>query len=207
MISIITGDIIDSSKLSDPDEWLISIKDFLNDKVGKEPKYWEIYRGDSFQFEAGPAESFKLAICLKALLMSEANVDARISIGIGSSLHSRERISESTGEAFLYSGHGFETLRNEKRTLAFASPWADLNEEMNLFFTFIDHITQSWTQVLSETVYAAMNDTQFTQVDLAAALGISQPSVSTRMQRARLHEINEFNKYFEKRISRYTGLI
>jgi hypothetical protein len=207
MTSIITGDIIDSSKLSDPQEWLIPMKDFLNEKVGKEPKCWEIYRGDSFQFETKPAAAFKLAISIKAMLMREVNIDARISIGVGSALHSRDRISESTGEAFLYSGHAFEMLRDEKRTLAFSSPWADLNEEINLFFTFIDLITQSWSQASAEIVNAAMDDADFTQAGLAGILGISQPSVSTRMQRARLHEITAFNKYFEKKISRYTGLL
>ena len=48
-VAIITGDIIDSRKVK-PETWLPALKMALS-TYGKEPKHWEIYRGDSFQLE------------------------------------------------------------------------------------------------------------------------------------------------------------
>ena len=47
MISVLTGDIVNSRK-SKPDCWLDLLKLELN-SIGKSPLYWEIYGGDTFQ--------------------------------------------------------------------------------------------------------------------------------------------------------------
>jgi hypothetical protein len=49
MTSVITGDIINSRSRSSS-EWIDDLKNVLR-RVGESPKYWEIYRGDSFQLE------------------------------------------------------------------------------------------------------------------------------------------------------------
>jgi len=49
MISIITGDIINSRKLPSS-IWLDGLKRILN-AHGLQPKNWEIFRGDAFQLE------------------------------------------------------------------------------------------------------------------------------------------------------------
>ena len=64
MEAIITGDIINSREV-EPNEWMPVLKKVLN-KFGKEPKSWEIFRGDSFQLNTSPENSLEAAILLKA---------------------------------------------------------------------------------------------------------------------------------------------
>jgi hypothetical protein len=67
MISIITGDIINSRKLPST-IWIDGLKELLNTK-GKNPSEWEIYRGDEFQIEIiNPEEALITALQIKAYL-------------------------------------------------------------------------------------------------------------------------------------------
>jgi hypothetical protein len=82
MISVITGDIINSIKTQSA-TWLKVLKKELS-KWGDSPKQWEIYRGDSFQVEIKNAtDAITAAMQLKAAVKSIKGVDVRMSIGIG----------------------------------------------------------------------------------------------------------------------------
>ena len=50
MTSVITGDIINSRKQKEPEVWINTLKNALSN-LSTDTKYWEIYRGDSFQIE------------------------------------------------------------------------------------------------------------------------------------------------------------
>ena len=52
MTSVITGDIIKSGSFNNPEVWLKPLKEALTN-TGIHKKYWEIFRGDSFQIEVG----------------------------------------------------------------------------------------------------------------------------------------------------------
>ena len=59
MIGIITGDIVNSRKLSSK-IWIDGFKQLLN-TFGKSPIEWEIFRGDEFQFEVKNPEKLVLS--------------------------------------------------------------------------------------------------------------------------------------------------
>ncbi|MEO5650569.1 MAG: hypothetical protein ABIR03_11690 [Ginsengibacter sp.] len=81
MICIITGDVI-NSKRNSPKAWLSPLKKELN-KVGKSPKFWEIYRGDSFQVMiSNPNDALMTAIKIKATLKCIQGINVRMSIGM-----------------------------------------------------------------------------------------------------------------------------
>lgn len=114
MISIITGDIIKSRNTVSENLWLTPLKSALS-TLTKNPSFYGIYRGDSFQLECCTiGESFKNAIYIKAFLRSVKGLDVRMSIGIGTKNYQGDSVSESNGEAFIYSGETFETLKKEK---------------------------------------------------------------------------------------------
>ena len=102
MTSIITGDIIKSRKVKNPDVWLTTLKTALNTIVDNKSN-WEIYRGDGFQIEIKePKESFLIAMYIKACLKTIKGLDVRLAIGIGTVNFKGEKITESNGEAFQY---------------------------------------------------------------------------------------------------------
>ena len=114
MIAVITGDITDSKKI-DPKIWLKPLKKEL-DNIGSSPKFWEIYRGDSFQLIISkPEDALTTAIKIKATLKAIQDIDARMAIGIGSRTHNAPKVTESNGSAFVHSGEKFEMLKKEKQ--------------------------------------------------------------------------------------------
>jgi hypothetical protein len=92
MISIITGDIVNSRKLNNQELWLNPLKSLLNE-WGNNPQQWEIFKGDYFQLEiSDPLQSLRVALRIKALIKSleisdqqkrKSDIDVRIAIGIG----------------------------------------------------------------------------------------------------------------------------
>ena len=61
MVAVITGDIINSRKVSS-ESWLPKLKDYFASSIVDSDK-WEIYRGDSFQLEVSVEKALEVALC------------------------------------------------------------------------------------------------------------------------------------------------
>tara|TARA_B110000902_G_C14217415_1_gene553760 strand:- start:383 stop:997 length:615 start_codon:yes stop_codon:yes gene_type:complete len=204
MTSILTGDIINSRK-NDDNFWLKTLKEALN-TFGKSPKYWQIYRGDSFQLEIENCESaFYAALKLKSHLKSTKNIDVRIGIGIGKKEFSVDKITESNGEAFINSGFAFDTYL-KKQTIAIKTPWQELNEELNIAFDLALLTMDSWTKNSAEVFKLSLESENITQKEIANLLGITQGRVSERQKRAGFEPIMKLEKRFRKLIKQKTAL-
>jgi predicted XRE-type DNA-binding protein len=127
MIAVITGDIINSRK-GEVEKWIYSLKEVLN-YYGKEPKDWEIFRGDSFQLSIAPEKAMLAAIHIKSVIKQTKLQDVRMAIGIGEEKYSSSKITESNGSAYIRSGECFESLK--KQTLAIMIKTSIENSEKN----------------------------------------------------------------------------
>jgi hypothetical protein len=196
MVCVITGDIINSKKTS-PKAWLKPLKKEL-DTIGKSPKYWEIYRGDSFQvIVSNPKNALLTAIKIKATLKSIQGINVRMSIGMGSRTHNAPKITESNGSAFVHSGEKFETLKKEKQNLAIKSDWPVFDEEMNLYLKLSLIAMDNWTINAAEIVKTAMENPGKVQEELGQIVGIKQNAISNRLKRAYYGEIMEVNEMYK----------
>ena len=198
MISIITGDIINSRQLPSA-IWIDGLKELLNTR-GKNPSEWEIYRGDEFQIEiTNPEEALLTALQIKAYLKT-LKLDARMSIGFGDKTYSGATISESNGTAFVRSGELFETLKKLKTTLAINSGTSDLDTEINLMLrlglTFMDN----WLAQSAEFIVVSMANKMLSQEEIGTKLGINQAAVSRRRKRAQFDLVLELDNHFRKKI-------
>ncbi|WP_397446707.1 SatD family protein [Polaribacter sp. R77954] len=199
MTSILTGDIINSRTVH-PDNWLPLLKSEFN-SVGKTPKTWEIFRGDSFQIEIEEAENGLLfAIKLKAVLKQIKNLDVRIGIGIGKKNNNYENITEGNGEAFIFSGKAFDALI-KKQNLAILTDDDQFNEIMNSTIALALLTMDNWTTNSAEFVVRYLKNRGTTQKILAKALNISESSASERRKRAGLDEILRFEKIFRDMVT------
>jgi len=194
MTSIITGDIINSRKVKQPEKWLKTLKEVFN-TIGKETKTWEIFKGDYFQLEVNNIEdALFIALKLKAVIKNIKPLDVRMAIGIGEKTYNAPRISEANGEAFIHSGELFENLK--KNTLAIKSPWPDFDDEMNLHIDLASLTMNNWTVNSAQIMALSFNMPNATQTELAKKLEISQGSVSERQKRAGYDEIIKMeNRY------------
>jgi hypothetical protein len=202
MISIITGDIINSRKL--PSKiWIDGLKKLLKTK-GKNPSEWEIYRGDEFQLEvATPEEALITALQIKAYLKT-LKLDARMSIGFGEKTHKAKKISESNGSAFVRSGELFETLKKQKITLAVNSGNAAFDSEMNLMLRLGLTFMNNWLVQSAEFVLTAIENQSLSQEEIGLKLGINQAAVSRRRKRANFDLMMELESHYRQKIKTLT---
>jgi hypothetical protein len=199
MISVITGDIINSRK-AQTNDWQTVLKDELG-KIGQSPKTWEIYRGDSFQLEiAEPSEALINAIKIKAALKSKGKIDIRMSIGLGEKTQNAPTISESSGSAFINSGDKFELLKKEKQNLAIKTDSSKFDKEINLYLKLSLITMDRWTKNSAEIVNLAIENPNKSQEELGKLIGIKQTAVSLRLNRAHFEEILEVNEMYKSKL-------
>ncbi len=201
MLAIITGDIVDSRSISDPTIWMDPLKELFN-KIGETPQNWEIYRGDSFQIEVAPEESLRIALVIKSIIkkLETKKLDVRIAIGIGEKNFEANYVSESTGEAFVFSGTLLDELKKNKVHLGIQTPWSRLNSELNMMFKLALVVMNSWTSKSAEVAELLFDVSEITQVEIANRLGIAQSTVNDRVKRGSIYEIIELEQYFRNRI-------
>jgi hypothetical protein len=204
MTSVITGDIINSRNLENPNIWMVGLKEVF-ETVGPEPETWDIYRGDSFQLEVkDPGMLFMMALRIKATIKSIKGIDVRMALGVGEKNYEAARITESNGEAFINSGEQFEKLKIEKLTLAFRSPWPELDKDMNVYFQLASIPMDQWKSKTAQLVKVVLAHPDKGQQEIADLLGIQQAAVSQGLKRANLHELLELEKLFRQKIKSLT---
>ncbi|MEO1032981.1 MAG: transcriptional regulator [Bacteroidota bacterium] len=202
MTSVITGDIIKSERFKNPEIWLKPLKEALS-KTGIEQKYWEIFRGDSFQIEVkNMFESFMVALYIKACIKTVKDLDVRMAIGIGDKTFGGDTISESNGEAFQYSGFTLEDLKKEKVNLMLKSKFSDFDKEMNLYFKLASIAMDNWTVNSAEVAKLFYEYPNKTQEELAKLIDISQDAVSKRAKRAHLDKLFELDVIFRQKLGK-----
>ena len=200
VISIITGDIINSRNAEHPEIWLNALKETLN-TIGSEPRNWELYRGDSFQLELEqPEDTFFTFLLLKSAIKSLKGLDVRLAAGIGAKSYTAPKITASNGEAFIFSGEQFEHLKQEKLSLSIRTGWPDFDGEINLFLKFALIAIDNWTTATAELVHLLLRQPGIAQQEAGSLLGIAQSSVSERQSRSHITELLALDTLFRTRI-------
>ncbi len=198
MITIITGDIVNSRKLSSK-IWIDGLKKLLN-TIGKNPVEWEIYRGDEFQLEVkNPEDALMIALHIKSYFKS-IKLDVRMSIGFGDMNYKAKKISESNGSAFTRSGEVFETLKKQKINLAVNSGNEAFDTEINLMLRLALTFMNNWLVQSAELVLVAIENPSLSQEEIGVKLSINQAAVSRRRKRAQFDLVMEMEQYFRNKI-------
>lgn len=202
--SVITGDIIKSRTQVNPEVWITVLKRSLS-YLSNDKAYWEIYRGDSFQIEIKDIRSsFIAALYIKACIKSIHGLDVRLAIGIGNKTYEGEKVTESNGEAFVFSGEILETLKKEKQNLRIKTNSLEIDEVLNLYFKLALIPMDSWTVNLAEIVKLSIEKPNALQSELGKLIGINQNAISTRQKRAHLDEIKELDLMYRQKIDTLT---
>ncbi|HSB92786.1 MAG TPA: hypothetical protein VLC28_06690 [Flavitalea sp.] len=201
LVSVVTGDIVQSRAFKSTASWLKKLKAVL-DGYGSSPKSWQVYRGDSFQLElADPAEALVAAIRIKASMRSLKGLDVRLSIGIGAKNYASKLVTESNGEAFVNSGDGFEALKKLRRRMIITTPWDDFNREMNIMIMLASIAMDNWTANSAEFMLLSIDNIQLSQKELGDKIGRKQSSVSEAQSRAYYSELLQLDQYYRLRIT------
>lgn len=197
MQAILTGDIISSRKV-DSEIWLNSLKALFG-QYGVQPKDWEIYRGDSFQIKTEPAFALKLAYIIKANVKKLNQLDARIGIGIGDINYQSDKLSESNGDAFIFAGECFDSLKTN--TLAIKTTWPQFDLTINTMLEIFALTADGWTSKSAEMILKALQHPELNQQQLAAALNKkSQSAISAGLKRGGYDELLKLLNYYQQQL-------
>lgn len=196
MVAILTADIINSRAVNS-EIWLPKLKSFLEEQQHKILNY-QIYRGDSFQIETSIEEALYIALCIKALIKSNAAIDVRIAIGIGDKNYKGENLIESYGTAFINSGEAFELLKND--TLIIKTPFLDFDYYFNTLFKLLSFISNNWKPITSETLFYALTNQQLLQKELAHKLDKDTSTVNKALKRGGYEELLDVLKLYQEKV-------
>lgn len=214
-VGVITGDIISSAKVVEREVLLSILKEALSgiDNILGTSDSFEIFRGDSFQAIIQEPDKALLAAVLvrtrlrqwkkngtgKAISITRLP-DARIGIGIGGLTFRSDKIIESDGEAFQYSGRLLDEMKSSGKQLSVKTPWEEVNEELKVTAALMDAIIGRWSSQNAEAVYLLLSQ-RTTQKELAEKIGISQPAVSKRLVHSNIEAVQGALKRFESLIN------
>lgn len=196
MVAVLTGDIKNSTEHK-ASEWLPLLKQAL-DRYGKEPSDWEIYRGDSFQLQTEPEKALEAALYIKACLKQVRQMDVRIAIGLGEKTYNAKKVTESNGEAFVYSGKCFENLK--KQNLAIKTSHTGFDGHINLLLELASLTMDNWTPAISKTVKSAIENPEMNQRELASLLGKSQGNISEELKKAGFDEVQKMIDFYKTQL-------
>jgi hypothetical protein len=177
-MQVLTGDIIDSTKLNTTQrEGIMTTLGTL--EKNSHGQYDYLIRGDSFQIllETG---GLKEALKVKYLLKFKTGLSVRISIGIGTVTVLEERLSNSDGPAFWLSGQGLDAMKEAGTLNAIHLQDQKQQDEWNIYGVTLDYLEEQLTENQAEVLYwMLMNKTQ---QEMAKEIGITQSSVNRRIK-------------------------
>lgn len=210
LYAILTGDVVDSSKITSRHRDLLlntlkaSFNEVSKQLAGNGQVSFDIFRGDSFQgLIPDPREALTASLMIRANLRSEQpdksaiNWDSRTAIGIGTVEYLPNQVSEGDGQAYRSSGHLLDEMKTKQRLL-FHTPWEEIDKELNTQAALLDAIIAKWSPQQAEVVLDLLR--QKSRKQIGEELGISQAAVYYRVKGSGWNAIEKF-------LDRYRALI
>ncbi|TWU44131.1 hypothetical protein Q31b_16670 [Novipirellula aureliae] len=207
--SVITGDIVKSTLLDTGD--FESVRECLHDWVDVAKKWKrgvvkgnvEFFRGDAWQLLLSDASmALRVGVLLRAGLIAQGMADTRLSIGIGRvDSISTKRVSLSTGEAFVLSGHALDEM-NQYSNLTIKSPGSTglLSDWLPVVGQLCDVVVSGWTARQASIITLALNPKDFTHEEMASKVEpeITKQAVTKALDGANWNALRNAIRMFEK---------
>jgi hypothetical protein len=206
MVSILTGDIVNSSKLTK--EQLTSVLKKLEQFLEMQSKLhsdmeFELFRGDSVQIKLNdPQSSLMLATQIRIFVLSLES-DIRISIGLGNINEPGDRLNTSTGQAFVFSGHSLDNMKTKSR-FVFKSASTTLDSDIAVATESITAIINSWTLNRTKTVLYMMLGTS--REDVCKKFNIKNATLSKTLRSANYSTLKMILGWAENKINSYLNV-
>lgn len=220
MPTVITGDIISSSKL--PAGQRQQLLNSLSKKLfaalrlawrRKEAMRVESIQGDAFQiYLADGRDGLRAALLVKSFCRAQEKViisgssdyrfDCRLSIGTGSvRLLHPTTLAQSGGPAFEFSGRGLSAMPKAGPQLVFRASAASLNEVIMVALTLTAELSKHWTVAQSEAVQLKLTYPEQTQDWLAGRLAIGRSAYTQRLNQAGWPGLQQFLALFNSKVA------
>jgi len=189
--AVITGDIVNSSKLSDKDFSVLVA--MLKEMLKSEKARSSFYRGDSFHALCKPEQAFVLALKLRAIArgieLENEPADIRIAIGLGDVEKPVKNLATAKGAAFILSGRELDSMGKSAKRLSVKIADEKLDFGMMAISFIADSIMQKMSSKQAEVVLELLKGK--TETEVAGILGKSQSTINKLKQAAGWNELEE----------------
>ena len=204
LAAVLTGDIIKSQKITaaDYDSVIASLKQQVNSLQSYCNLAFTLYRGDEFQlYLSNPGYAGLAAVLIRLNLLS-LNQDARISIGIGDIDALRDPVSTSTGSAFTLSGHGLQSMAQQR--LLLQVDHAPLPPALALLIRFCDDKLQQLTRRQASALNYYLSEPNNQHQQIADRMRTSRVNVTKLLNQASYVLIEDFIRYLSEYLTEVT---
>ena len=202
-IGIITADIVASTEINFEDRKVLFAQ--FNDGLDSIKEVYlidyEWYRGDAFQVKSSNcANSLRILLLIKFWIKSiekddRKSYDVRISLGIGKSELTENKLALSDGEAFRISGRNLDRLKIKKQTIIFDSNDSNSNA-LKIESLLLNAIIENVTPIQAKVLYYKLR--KFKENDIANILNLAQSTVNQHSKSGNWNTIAKYLEYFEK---------
>lgn len=177
-------DIVNSSKLTAAKRRkLLATVEKCMQALKQESKdlVYEISRGDSIQllWKKNANEALRQCLWLHMMLLKEG-FEMRTGFGVGAISLLTQTLATSDGKAFQLSGRSLDAIKNTDNRIAVAFETEAFNHEWTVHNIVLNYILQRTTA--PQAVAMALMLQNKTQLEVAKALRIKQPSVHQRLK-------------------------
>ncbi|MDQ6761734.1 MAG: hypothetical protein M3015_03785 [Bacteroidota bacterium] len=194
MQAVLTGDIVNSTKLtSSKERGLVKIIEQV-----LSPFKYEFYRGDSFQaLMKQPGDSLRIALLCRTAGISitdTTKADVKISIGIGEVKERVKALGAAKGEAFILSGRAFDELEKTSQRLVIVTANETANISFQVISDYINSIFSRMTPKQAKVIFELLKGGL--QQDVVKRLKKSKSTISQHVSSGRWPEIEKIlNQY------------
>ncbi len=198
IVGVITGDMINSSGLAEDQKrnMQLGLSGFLENNPDVLLPI-QFYRGDSFQLMTAKEKAAAIAVFLEAIILSTTGTRARISIGIGLvSTIIQKNVLQSEGEAFQFSGHQLDKMKEEGRLLKIAIDSPQFQPILAATFYLAESIIWNWKP--GQATVISMIPACKTQKEIAEKLNITGAAVSKALKSGKWTAMEDFLNGYEE---------
>ncbi|MCH2057495.1 MAG: hypothetical protein MK214_12990 [Thalassotalea sp.] len=210
MIAVLTGDIVNSTKMSNEtySEVIKNLKDFLNEANEKYNAIGEIYRGDEFQIQyPDPVYALKSTLLIKlALHLSEFSpkpIQCTLSLAYGSHNIYSEKPNTSSGPVFIESGRGLEKTQRGELSVRFGHESDEC--EINLLTQFLNHLLKRLTKTQAELLCKYIESNFAEHKKIADITGTTRQNISNRLGNIGAFLVRDYMEIINKKVVRLRG--
>ena len=125
-------------------------------------------------------DALRECLLIKTYLHATRMARVRLGIGIGAIDTLPDGTLDSDGQAYRFSRQRLSEMEEPDRSISLTTTRSDANEEWDIHTTTLDHLEKNRTENQSEALYWLLKGE--TQQKIAQLVGISQPSVHSRLK-------------------------
>jgi hypothetical protein len=203
LIAVITGDIVNSSALTEAQKMIIkdSIEHHMQEGILLKPRF---YRGDSFQLAVKPVVALLIVLKFRMEVRRKSETsDLRVSIGIGDADIWNENVLLADGSAFERSGKNLDELKKKELNIIVVTGNKELDRELETYCYLADSLLKNLSSTQADVLYYKLN--RMSQDQIGEILRISQPSVSKTLKASKWKVIKIFLERYEQLIKKNYG--